>query len=372
MPASEAIFDAKLRTFGLGGRYPHDTPTDEAWIFPYDTVITTIDVELERFRSSPQCLRPLPAVCAGIANCTRVDACAFLDDDTYYIAICQGVFRLLKATFLRLLSRPDVFPWLGNVANITPRTDVPRLPRDATALTPAYLPSSMDPIRNDVAAWMLVEATRFIYLHEVRHIIGGHVDYLRTRRNAALIKETVSTAGAPSANTISQALEVDADSFATVTLLAHYFSPTPVFSFNLPFLAGCQNKASKLLNLELSAILAVHKLFGSPLSPYDHWDRFDHPPAEVRRAALLLSSQRHLRDWGHTELADSPDAILEAAGVIDGALHEIFGDAPSTDEWRRDFEPGGRFVSYFLELNNVCISMHNELAPFAYLGTAIR
>jgi hypothetical protein len=139
MPSKDEVFHQVLLAEGFGGRYNYEAETEQAWFMPYDVIRQSIQVEAQIVRSHPERLKDLPEVYAGIANCTKINACAFKAGDTYYVAICYGAIRLLKATFLRLLSRPDVFPWLGDISRTPTWQRFPALPRDSSLL--AWIPT---------------------------------------------------------------------------------------------------------------------------------------------------------------------------------------------------------------------------------------
>lgn len=367
----EDTFHNSLLAIGFGGRYDHKTESNPFRLLLYNSLIDGITAYAAEFRADPRCLRPFPEVFTGIANCTTINACAFRVMDTYYVAICRGVFDLLRETFLRLLSRPEVFPWIGDISREDPGKRFPLLPRDSSLLTGDWLHSSMDRTRGMAASWMSVTAINFLVFHEGRHLTAGHVDYASQFLNAQMITEARSLNTASPNNLILQAFETEADTYATVTLLDGYFGTgprqKPRLSLDLPFLVDCPDKPAKVLSLALTAILAVIKLFGNPLPEYDKWDQLDHPPDEVRRVSILRYAERHLRHWGQTKLANQSEAISEALAAIDIALHEILGDAPATDEYRTNFLPGGHFQMHGNKINDIRIRMRPQFASLAYI-----
>ncbi len=137
---------------------------------------------------------------------------------------------------------------------------------------------------------------------------------------------------------------MEADSYAAVTMFAKLFGPHSAASLSFPFLEKSTDRVGTLLAVTLTAIIGVLKMFGNPLPDYDRWDQFDHPPEEVRRMGILGSVERHLRQWGQDELVDREETITTMVDSVDVALHQILAYPPLTDEWRRQFEPGGNLT----------------------------
>src|SRR5438094_3927136 len=92
MNTRESIFDNFLLANGFGGRYAHETDPIKSHRDYYDILINGIYQHVSEFRASPECLKPFPEIFAGIAKCTAMNACAFRFADTFYVAVCRGVF----------------------------------------------------------------------------------------------------------------------------------------------------------------------------------------------------------------------------------------------------------------------------------------
>ena len=168
---------------------------------------------------------------------------------------------------------------------------------------------------------------------------------------------------------------MEADTYATVTLLDAYFGTAPRakprLSVDLPFLGACEDRPSKVLTLALTAILGVVKLFGTPLPEYAKWDQLDHPPDEVRRFAILMYAQLHLQKWGQVDLANQWEAIKEVVTAIDKTLHGILGDAPPTEEYRQKGRPGGEFELHAIKISELRRRMNPQFSTLAYCTTNV-
>ena len=342
MDVKERRLDELLKDFRLGGRFPHESG-------PRSLALGTYLQKAKRFvadlAADTRRLRDLPELVVGMAASKDINAIAIRDiDNTYYIGICQGVFDGLIDIFLRLLSRPEVFTWLVDV----PGADA-RIPSGLTR-------------RQAAAIWMASTAADFLMYHEIRHVIGGHLDYRPRVDNASFIMEATSSGGRPEVNLVLQAFEHESDTFAAVALLGCFFSREPLSSLNLPFLDGYDDndKPRMVLNLVIGAILGLLRLFGGTLKDYDQWDQDNHPPAEVRRVSIAGYAAMHMRDWGQTALANNRDAIKDSVMAVDITLREILGLTPWSEEWLGEFRSGGKFEQHSLRLNSLLV---NELRP---------
>ncbi len=334
-----------------------------------EQLVNSLHDNASKFRSNASLPRPFPEVYAGIANSPMMNACAFRVGDTYYIAVCRGVFDLLSEAFIRLLSRADVFPWLGNAPAVNSLVKLPPLRRDLAMPTPNLASLSYDPVRLNTASWMGGRAIEFLVGHEVRHLTGGHVDYVKNALKSNMIVEATSISTPSEKNVIKQAIELEADFAALIGVLEIFLGPKPTQGLDLPFLTNTENKPYKVLCLALTAVTTVFKLFGNPLPGYTHWEESDHPPDEVRRYAILDCAAINLRTWGRTELADLRGAVDEVLNAVDVALHQILDDPPPTYDRQKLFGRGGPGDSYFDKLVKVRKRIQPEVVAFAFVDT---
>jgi hypothetical protein len=352
--------DRYLKECGFGGRYPHETLPANPETDLYETILAgPEEFVVGRREEDPQRFKDFPGIVTGIAESGDINAIAIRDPDTYYIAVCRGVIDKLIDIFPRLLSRPDVFPWL-----VDGPIDVPGV--DTGALPPIRLTR-----RVLAALWMANAATHFLMYHEVGHVVCGHLDYGSGARNARFIMEAVSSGGRPHENLERQSLEYEADAFAAVLLLSYHFHPNRL-SVDLPFLVGCDNKDKpiRVLNLLLGSILGVLRMFGGTLKDYDKWDEDTHPPAEVRRISIVSHAVAHLHEWKRTELLDRQGTFHDAAKAVDIALREILGQGPLSEEWAKEFELGGKFTEHAVKLNRLLADqLKPQLNKCAYVPT---
>jgi hypothetical protein len=289
MPPNELILHQVLRGSGHGGVYNYANDPDHSHRALFNLFVNETLQLAPDFRASGLCIKPFPDLLAGIAACDELNAGAFKGNDVYFISLCRGSIDLLIEMFRRLVCMPAVFPWLGGLSPEAPPPTFPPFPRTSSFIARDYFAHPIERRRFAASAWMLGIALKFLRLHEFRHIISGHVDYYIQYFNATGINELVASSPASSSdNQIKQALEIEADCASVVLLLALYFSPTPLTTCDLEFLAECDDKHEKVFVLLLTSVLAVIKLLGDEMPAYGRWDDYDHPPNVVRAGLLPI------------------------------------------------------------------------------------
>ncbi len=368
MTPKELIFHQTLAANNYGGRYDHNSDPSAGHSLFFNTFIADAIQLGDAFRASDQCKKPFPELFVGIANCDSLNAGAFRDNNVYYLCLCHGSLDLLAELFRRLICMPSVFRWLGDPSPSAPVPTFPPLPRASSLIAASYIARPIEKRRFDAATWLLGISLKFLLLHEFRHIIGGHIDYaslyfnLNGMNELLVINPTMS-----SDNLIKQSFEIDADTYGAMTIIALYFSPRPTESFDLQFLAGCNDKREKVLILILTSVLAVIKFLGGEIPPVEYWDNCDHPPNIVRSTAILRVAQYYLERWGHTDLTSRQETITEVLRAIDTTLHELLGYPPLTEEWRKNVEDGGACDTHVQTIKDVFTSIDSELQDLAYV-----
>jgi hypothetical protein len=370
MTPNELFFHRTLLDGGHGGIYNYtNAPLHPHSLMCKAFVTDTLQMASE-FRASNLYFKPFPDLFAGIAACDELNAGAFKDTENpvYYISLCKGSIDLLLEFFRRLACIPSVFPWMGGLPPVAPAPAFPPFPHVSTFIERDYVAHPIEWRRFAASAWMLDNALKFLRLHELRHVIGGHIDYsikyfgVNDLHELARINPDRSRE-----NLVRQAFEIEADCSAAIFLLGFYFSSTPTLTFDLDFLAECDDKREKVLIMLLTSVLAVIKLLGDEMPSHGKWDDYDHPPNVVRATSILRFAQSHLEQWGHTDLTSRQDAIDEIMVTVNNHIHNLLGHPPFTDEWRRGVEIGGEFDIHSQNLVNVRKSIHRDVQACAYI-----
>jgi hypothetical protein len=213
-------------------------------------------------------------------------------------------------------------------------------------------------------------ALDWIVFHEFCHLAGGHVDYDAKFLQIHMITEANSSGTGSADNEISQAFELEADTYAAVTLFARFFGPDLSEKPPCPLSVDPLEGELRLVTLLLTSITAAVKIFNTPLPEYKDWGQATHPPDGVRRVAILGSLENHLRSWGHAELVKHYDAVAEMLEAVDGSLHELLGYPPLTANWYEQFSWGGNCETYASKLREVRMSLQPEIAEHSFFEPA--
>jgi len=367
MAYNQHLFEDMLVRYGLGRIHDHMADSDVHMRSFYDLVISGLLQNAAEYRNSIVCKGKFPELYVNISDSTSVNAVAIKIADDFYIAVSRGTFILLSETFRRLLSIPDVFICIGNVAIERPGRIATPLPRDSSLLTDATRYVPIDPTRYMAAGFMAATALRFLVLHEWRHLQGGHLNYSFATLNIQMLFEASSTGAAVATNLLRQAMEIEADTHAAVRLIGLCINNRDINEKLEPVLRKCPDPKETIVALVLTSICGCIKLFSKPLPPYEKWANDTHPPAEVRQFAILQTVQGHLRRWGHDALANRYDIAREVNEAVDTALHHLLGDPPLTDEWRQLFAENGKCMTHAQRLIEIRRSIQNELDKISYI-----
>lgn len=175
----------------------------------------------------------------------RHNAAAFKSGSRYCVALYQGLILSIPSFAISLWTRPDVASWIGDVSRLPPADEAGELPAglDGLKLDKIYfskdddfvpndlealaaerrahterstrLVAALDPIRRQAMQQCIDDAFRYIWLHEIGHVVWGHVDLLEDSTGARMISE-IDEAHPPE---LGQFLEFQADRFAFSSVL---------------------------------------------------------------------------------------------------------------------------------------------------------
>jgi hypothetical protein len=179
-----------------------------------DSLMTTFRPEMpERWAKRP--LR------VGFTNATSVGAWATKKPNTDIILITRGAVEKIYGTMTGLLSVPAFLPEIGSHADgPVPEGPLPNgfppLPLFEKVLPEGpievYYPE--DPVRGALAQDLAVMALHFLLLHEVGHIVAGHLELLASASGEACIAEFDRSSRMSRATIPRYIIECDADAFS--------------------------------------------------------------------------------------------------------------------------------------------------------------
>jgi len=247
---------------------------------------TAVDRISQYFENSPR-------IKVAFTRSTKLGAVVSKLDDTYFIGIYSGTAFILYYFFSWMLRCPRVLPEIGDSSKEEifkledPHLiDFVRL-LDTLYLDDDYNPLPKDPKRAHMVEVMIMHALVFLTLHELGHILRGHMNYkIKSKVQSSFIDSIeLNMFSDDKDGLLSQAMEIDADGFAS-----HY---------SLVKLQGMfeymQNKNEystfkdfpQLLGTWVFSISTLFRLFGMFKYDTSKLKQYSHPPAGFRATGIL-------------------------------------------------------------------------------------
>jgi len=196
-----------------------------------------------------------------LLNNLDVNAFAFKSDKFYFIGINAGSLLVIQQAFFTLLSHPAVLQDIGNIANETPKFDsIPfGFPLTNKKLENISDISPKDTVRWHYCLFLTSCAMRFLMLHELGHILYGHIDYIAQIGARPLLSEIPQQDNSPFSSDTLQALEFQADMFASQIYASQIDNPR---SMNvLDFMLNRTSTLEEIIRGKLFAVGILFRLF---------------------------------------------------------------------------------------------------------------
>jgi len=233
-----------------------------------------------------------PDAYINLINNSQLNAAVTKYKGKYLIGINVGVIFLIEATFLRMMSNPNILPEFGDISKeITPEkiynaqfTCFEHY-RNVIEIDRKKIPIPKDINRYQLGMLLSCFVTRFLVAHEYGHILCGHVGYGDSLFESFSLTEYFNTS--PIGNKLhpltSQPLEMCADLYAfnvgiNNILLALKEKKAGIKNGAEIFFNGLENS----LKLWLFSIYSFCRLFGMYSFEINLLKDYSHPPAPVR------------------------------------------------------------------------------------------
>jgi hypothetical protein len=237
-----------------------------------------------------------PIIYVNYINNGMVNAVAKEVDKVYYVGLYAGVIHILHTLFNRMLSSPHVLVTYGDA---TKEKNAPKLynphtwhvddlfkQEDVTVIMPVDLD------RASLADFLTIQAVTSLALHEVGHIVNGHVDYFQSENIFSWEEEEATTPELLPIEII-QTLEYDADAFSWNNMINLAFYVNAQSSvLKEGFWPSIGKDIYKLIGLNCFAMYSAFYLFGRDITNEESFSR-KHLPAKVHACGycILISPQ---------------------------------------------------------------------------------
>lgn len=177
----------------------------------------------------------------------RHNAVAFRRGAHYCVGLYHGLITTIPEFAMALWTRPDVASWIGDVSRLPPPPPAGDFPDglaglefqrimthrefdqdEAEAFVAATrvrqqrairLTSALDPVRRMAMQQCIVDAFRYIWLHEIGHVVWGHVDLVERSSGSLGMSEIDDACGDEFPAELGQFLEFQTDRFAFGSVL---------------------------------------------------------------------------------------------------------------------------------------------------------
>jgi len=365
-------FDEGLRALNLGSRYSGSTSGSIEWVFALvEPLAQEIRDQLVREVGPSQ---RVPEILAGVNDDSTFNAIALPSPiGGYIIAVNYGALILLHDLVHRLFCLPEFFPWVGDPSKEDRNRQFHPTCNDALVYMRKVIadPRGARPRerRRELAAVALIPlAVMFLVAHEFRHIIGGHLDWLKTHYGKVSISEILGIEGDPHDGLALQALEMDADEFAMYYTLmrALQIASRPEEDVS-PSYRGIITTPLQALQAVLACALVMIGTFFRPPGPPEEWRTYSHPPSGVRHGMNVLGADGALQSLGQEDLRATTTANQEwlalNARFTLSHLAQRLGNTDRQEGLRLELGPRGQ--QHLLEIFQSWGRIRNEVSACA-------
>ena len=303
----------------------------------------------------------LPPVQFGVILNPSLNAFAAKSDGKYYLGLHFGALLILHDAFNKMFASRDIQPKIGNCQLETnEKKNLSVRPENGDLI---FDPSQenvkiSDPIRADLARYYTDTAVSFVILHEMCHIIRGHVGYLASKKGHATWSEiALGSEQQAMGNNLWQSLEMDADSFAT----NHFFLLHDRNRDRFPMLI---KDIKDFYSHWIFTTYVFFRLMGFNELDYESDKLFAHPPA-VLRMAMVIANLRTLFDTnkraaeGNYVMSQMGDFLEQAEKAFCSVTYFHY----DPDLFKRNYLRG---ESYALEIAANWNKVRPLIQPFAF------
>lgn len=300
----------------------------------------------------------LPDIYFGFIPNNDINAVSFEKEGRYFIGVFTGIVVTFRCLFCRMLSDRRLFQRIGNIE--LESDSLQPLCRKADEIINSNLyPPSMPkcPYRATYAEWLLGDVFRFLMVHEIAHILDGHVNYSKSNFGMPFLFEfEKKNTGNDEAMLTRQTWEIDADSQGAMYLTSNakrLFKDCPPHDI---FGYVCR---------VAFAMCSFFRVFGDSKFMGDEMSDA-HPPHRIRQVICMERAMQVAKTWPDwpysTEESISvfyhavPETDNIFAGLADDAFTRI-GLAEALSEQGKEYRK---------RLNNHWNVVRPLLKPFAF------
>lgn len=289
-------------------------------------------------------------------------------ENEYYIGLNFGTVSILSYVSNYIMCSNQVFPGVGTVSEKEKKYIENPFLIDFGTLMEQVLNNRLmmvppaDPDRRKIAAAMVYTAVAFIVLHELGHILRGHLDYIiKTQAKNMFLDIEFAAFRTQSEGITSQALEIDADRFALwygsyFARNTHYYSntkdqPLPLLDVLKPwvFSIGLTFRLMSLIGFKIEQL------------PF-----LSHPTTGHRLLEVMIRVNKAIEDgvFPEFEIMDGSNFTMEIFEEIEKGFQDIGSNREILDAGLQCFTFGHYHMDHVLKVNDEMGSLWLLIEPF--------
>ena len=227
-------------------------------------------------------------------------------------------------------------------------------------------------LRGRIAHWMTEQAVQFLLAHEARHVLAGHVDYMKDKFGFTELNVSGATA-----KENHRAVEADADIYAIQYLLISLLATRKTKrEKDAPALA-CMREDWHVLFVATLCVATVFYVLDSPDKPLKVSPYAKHPSFMVRRLFTFMQTNRLVHALGIDSIGYRDEKAREEVTIAtvlwiqaEGLLAHLFGDEdPRAMQLADNMDEADREINQLIDsLKHV----YKELERYAYIQNLVQ
>ena len=283
---------------------------------------------------------PLP-VCVEEMGSDDFNAFASRESDSkyYYIGINYLDYLHLLVAFRRLLAEPTFLPALGNSAAETQALPQFDLLGPSNAVLGSVIGAPLHPAdmtRFHFAGLLREIATNFLIMHELSHILLGHVDYVIDKIHTNALMEVKAVSPAHFSAGERQAMEFDADAGAMYHVLENLLKQAKELQETNDYsheLSQFFKDPAVLSSAFFIAVYMVFRLFSGSRNQLSDLKSGSHPHPVVRQAYLTGLVNDVMSKFGLLDHKKFREQVNENIAEIERGISKVGGSTKVLDTW---------------------------------------
>ena len=326
-------------------------------------------------------IRDLPQVTLGFLDSMTPQAYALAHgrvsrDREYFVAITKGMLLWLRVALFRLLATKEFLPEVGDSS--AERSELPTLPI-SNSITSLFKDESdpwaegftifpQCPIRLTVARSLVAMTYTFLFDHELRHIVAGHLDYRQSLSSQNYIGEASTHEIADFQGLINQATEYDADCVAACYLISGQLKLSkPKFWDAVPSIAMVDIIGEEdTLLLCLVALSMFFRLCENGDMPSSKWANSTHPPHILRMIYIYGVVHTFLEEKSRPDLSSLVDPLVSRiVQAMASSTKNLLGRPIDLDYVRK--VEGKEGQAHYAQIVATWKKIEDDLESFSYI-----